>query len=299
MENTINLKDYKDTFIISYDGALHSVEANTFANSIVSISRVIEEINYLISPDSKVEIRIEAINKGSFKPTIKVCKKIWGKVTPFLPEKNTTVPLFITLLALLHNNNKDLIVVKDDEVVIETSSSKIIIPREIYDNANKIKEQKNIKSEIASSFQILDNDPSIAGFTIQKELSDNTFPFKTTRDDFSHFTNMCSPVEEDDKNKRKQLEKANLQLIKVILEKGRRKWEFAWKGIKISAPVLDDSFWDKMAKGDVSIKQGDSIDVDLQIMQVLDPYSKVYFNESYEVLEVNNYIPASQQENLF
>ena len=95
------------------------------------------------------------------------------------------------------------------------------------------------------------------------------------------------------KNKRKILEEADLQLIKVILERGRRKWEFAWKGIKISAPVLDEDFWDKMAKGDVSIKQGDGIKAELQITQVLDPYSKAYFNESYEILEIKAYIPSS------
>jgi len=99
-------------------------------------------------------------------------------------------------------------------------------------------------------------------------------------------------------NKRKLNEEANLQLIKVILEKGKRKWEFAWKGIKISAPVIDDKFWDKMARGEVSIKQGDSIKANLQIIQVLDPYSKVFFNESYEVIEVIEYIPTFEQGRL-
>lgn len=89
-------------------------------------------------------------------------------------------------------------------------------------------------------------------------------------------------------------ERATLQLIKIILEKGKRKWEFAWKGIKISAPVSDDKFWDRMARGEVSIKQGDSIKAELQIIQVLDPYSKVFFNESYEIMKVIDYIPSAE-----
>lgn len=99
-------------------------------------------------------------------------------------------------------------------------------------------------------------------------------------------------------NLHKIVEEANLQLIKVILEKGRRKLEFAWKGIKISASVSDDKFWDKMASGQVSIKQGDSIKASLQIIQVLDPYSKVFFNESYEVVEVIEYIKSIKQGRL-
>lgn len=299
MKNLVNLADFKDTFIISYDGELHSIEANTFANSIVALSRIIEEINYLISPDSKVEIRIETINRGSFKPTIRVCKKIWNKVAPFLPEKNTTVPTFIALFALFQQqNNKDTMTIKDDEVIIENPSSKIIIPREIYNNADRIKNQKNIKSEIASSFDIIANDPSISGFKIQKNLEDTSFPFKTTREDFNFFTNISEAPNDLGENKRKITEEANLQLIKVILEKGKRKWEFAWKGIKISAPVSDDNFWDKMERGEVSIKQGDSIKVNLQMIQVLDPYSKVFFNESYDVIEVIKYIPSSEQGRL-
>ena len=97
------------------------------------------------------------------------------------------------------------------------------------------------------------------------------------------------------KTKKKLTEEVNLQLIKAILEKGKRKWEFAWKGIKISAPVSDDKFWNRMARGEVSIKQGDSVRANLQIIQVLDPYSKVFFNESYEVIDVLEYIPYPEQ----
>jgi len=300
MINTVNLADFKNTFIISYDGQLHSIEANTFANSIVAISRIIEEVNYFISPDSKVEIRIEAIDKGSWKPTIKVCpKNFWNKVVPYLPEKNQTVATFIAVLALFSlGNNKDTITVKDEEVIIETNNSKIILPREIYNNANKIKNQKNIKSEVASSFSIINNDPSISGFKIQKSLEDKSFPFQAKKEDFNYFINIIDAQEDLDGNKKKLTEEASLQLIKVILEKGKRKWEFAWKGIKISAPVSDDKFWDKMAKGEVSIKQGDSIKANLQIIQVLDPYSKVFFNESYDVIEVIDYITSPEQERL-
>lgn len=299
MSQIVNLSDFKDTFVISYDGELHSVEANTFANSIVALSRIIEEINYLLSPDTKVEIRIEAIDKGSFKPTIRVCKKLWNKVAPFLPEKNNTVPIFISLLALFaQKNSKDIIIINEKEVVIEGANSKIIIPRMIYEDVERIKNQKNLKSEIASSFDILSNDPSISGFTIQKDLKDKAFPFQTKREDFQYFVNIGSTTENLEENKRKIVEEANLQLIKVILEKGRRKWEFAWKGIKISASVSDDKFWNKMASGQVSIKQGDSIKASLQIIQVLDPYSKVFFNESYEVVEVIEYIKSVEQGRL-
>ncbi len=49
-----------------------------------------------------------------------------------------------------------------------------------------------------------------------------------------------------------------LSLLKVILERGSRKWEFVWNGIKISAPILDENFWNDMRERKIHITQGDS-----------------------------------------
>ena len=57
--------------------------------------------------------------------------------------------------------------------------------------------------------------------------------------------------------------------VKAVLERGKRKWEFVWRGIKISAPVSDESFYDKFFKHEITIAPGDSLKVKLNILQQL------------------------------
>lgn len=295
MGNTVKLSDYSDTFIISYDGELHSVNSNTFANSLIPFAKVIEEINQLIDPSSQIEIRIEAIDKGSFKPTIKICKKILKTVVPFLPAKNNTLQVFLAALAVYYaQSDKDTTTIKDKEVIIKSKYSRIIISKDVYEQATEIADNQNVKKNLALSFEALENDSSVSGLTMQKNLSDTVYPFSSTREEFKYFTVLAEP-EIDNEDRIQTNEETTLQIIKIILEKGTRKWEFAWRGIKISAPVTDNAFWEKMEAGEISIKQGDCIHAVLKITQVLDKLTKAYFNESYEVVEVKQYLSQPSQ----
>jgi len=298
MDKTVKLEDYSDTFIISYDGELHSVNSNTFANSLIPFAKAIEEINKVIDPNSQIEVRIEAIDKGSFKPTIKICKKILNAALPFLPAKNDTVPVFLAALAIYYaQSDKEKIIIKDTEVIIQSKDSRIIIQKNVYEQATELADNENIKKNLALGFEALENDSSVSGLTMQKSLSDTVYPFSSTREEFKYFIDLGEP--KIDKEDRIQTnEETTLQLIKIILEKGKRKWEFAWRGIKISAPVTDSAFWAKMEAGEISIKQGDRIHATLKITQVLDKLTKAYFNESYEVVEVKQYLSQPSQSSI-
>lgn len=97
----VNLENLSDEFAIHYGGQLHSVEAGTFANSIVALSKIIEEINYYRHPNCSVEIRIEALSQGSFRPKIKLYAKSLGNfLSPYFIDKKETIPVLIALFAL-------------------------------------------------------------------------------------------------------------------------------------------------------------------------------------------------------
>jgi len=111
----------------------------------------------------------------------------------------------------------------------------------------------------------------------------------------------CNEEVEDVETKRtEEYKNQNLMLLKVILEKGTRKWEFVWNGIKIPAPVLDDNFWEKMRKQEIQIAQGDSITADIKVYQTKDPYSQAFFNTKYEVIKIHDYKSSlKQKDDLF
>ena len=74
------------------------------------------------------------------------------------------------------------------------------------------------------------------------------------------------------------------------MERSKRKWEFKWHGITISAPIKDPSFYDNFAKHDFTIAPGDEFQVRLAMHQKRDDVSGVYTNTGYEILHVYRHI---------
>ena len=79
----------------------------------------------------------------------------------------------------------------------------------------------------------------------------------------------------------------DLNVHVVIPRRSKVEWDFVWKGIRISALILDDDFSEKVRKQKIHVKQGDSIIADIRIHQELDPFSQIYFNREYKITNIN------------
>jgi hypothetical protein len=77
-----------------------------------------------------------------------------------------------------------------------------------------------------------------------------------------------------------------LSIHKAAFERSKRKWECVWRGFKISASILDETFVERLAKQEISISQGDAIEATLRVHQAYDKASGTWINESYEVVRV-------------
>jgi hypothetical protein len=71
-----------------------------------------------------------------------------------------------------------------------------------------------------------------------------------------------------------------------------------WHGVKISAPVLDPTFYTRFRAHVITIAPGDLLKARLAIKQALDPQNGIYSNVSYEVPEVYEHIRRMQQTEL-
>ncbi len=89
-----------------------------------------------------------------------------------------------------------------------------------------------------------------------------------------------------------------LIIIKAVLEKGKRKWEFLMSGNKINAPILDEVFFDEFIAHKITIAPGDALKVKLLTIRKLDPNINLYVNHKYEIIEVLEHIPKSEQLDL-
>ena len=85
---------------------------------------------------------------------------------------------------------------------------------------------------------------------------------------------------------REQDVRANLTIIKAVLLRGKRKWQFNWQGHKISAPIADSNFFDQLESRAIALRQGDALDANLKIVQRFLPEAKVWENAAYTVTEV-------------
>ena len=99
----------------------------------------------------------------------------------------------------------------------------------------------------------------------------------------------------EDPDTRVVTEHAELQIVKAILKKSNRRWEFVWRGITISAPVLHEQFYVEFFAHEITIAPGDTLEVTLAIKQSRDPNTGIFTNIGYEVVEVHGHVPRIRQ----
>ncbi|ODU93976.1 MAG: hypothetical protein ABT18_06445 [Rhodanobacter sp. SCN 66-43] len=110
---------------------------------------------------------------------------------------------------------------------------------------------------------------------------------------------LAASLQDDDiQHDRVVTEIADLQIVKAILDKSKRKWEFMWRGFKISAPVIDDQFYKDFFAHNITIAPGDVLNVTLHILQQRDEDTGIYRNVGYEVVTVHSHTPRVTQMRL-
>jgi hypothetical protein len=88
-------------------------------------------------------------------------------------------------------------------------------------------------------------------------------------------------------NVRSHIERTDLQVVKVVFDR-TRKWDFVFRGFKIAAAITDSDFLDTVKAGE-KFGDGDTIDADLKITELLDPGTNTWFNSSFEVVKVHSH----------
>ncbi|MCW5696642.1 MAG: hypothetical protein KIS96_07885 [Bauldia sp.] len=284
-----------DQIVIHYGGALTSVDAYTFANSLVAFADAARAVNAVINPGQNIEIRIEALGDGSFRAVVKrITKGIGGFFSKGVQ------PLFWgvigTLLYDIADPSEVQIVIEDDQVVIEHGGDRIIVPREVYDMAQQARADPEVQRNIRRTIEVLEPDPAIENFGLTPEIDDPEPLVQVPR---SRFAMLTRPPElsPDNPTKREHRERARLVILKAWLKKGRHKWQFEWNGVPLSAPIEDQEFLDRLARREYLLGAGDALDVLLRVNQDLDEALGVYVNDqsTFIVEKVFRVVPQTPQ----
>jgi hypothetical protein len=298
---TVNIGELGgDQIVIHFGGALTSVDAYTFGNSLIAFADTVRAVNAVLNPDQNIELRVEAIGPGSFRAVVKRLKKglggffgrgveavFWGIVATLIYEN------------LIKHEPHTTIKVEPDEVIIEKNGDRIIIPRSVYDQMPPVRNNPEVQRHLSRTFQVIEEDPAIENFGLTHDLKDKKPPVQITRAEFPYLA-APEPLALEAENKerhRVRTERARLVILKAWLVPGNRKWSFEWNGVPLSAPIADESFFERLAAREVLIGQGDALDVELTYEQNYDDTLGVFVNDphTFRITKVFAPVPRLRQ----
>lgn len=282
-----------DRFVLHFQTPRREINAYAFASALVGLSDAIREANTAVNPGYQVEVVVEALSDGSFRATIR---------TVFQKAKNLfsheAVKAIVYGIIATHIYEKAIkteepprITVSEDLVTIEVGKNKIIVPKNVYEAKRQLEGSERFKNAIGRVFEAAATDPAVTGIAMNAPGDRLPEPFYIPRESFGLFQSTATI----DETTREVVETAHLEISRAILERGTRKWEFFWRGVKIAAPILDERFFDKFFAHEVTIAPGDALEVALRIVQEKKPDTGIFVNIRYEVVEVYGHEPRVKQ----
>lgn len=281
-----------DRFVLYFDTPRKEVDALALAASLIGLTEALRAANAVINPGHTVDVVIEALPDGSFQAVFRTAYKAGKDLFSSTLAREIIIGLLVTYISstLFESKPNVIVNVGPDSVVVEAGDQRIVVPRDVHDAAKRAAKSEMFTSAVGKMFDGAGADESVNGIGFKGAPDREPPPFYVPRE---HFRLFRRHLEED--GRRETVEETTLEISRAILTPGKRRWEFFWNGIKISAPILDPRFYDKFSTGLIRIAPGDALRVSLRIMQERLPDTGIYMNTKYEVIEVFEHLPRAGQ----
>ena len=291
-EYSIKENDFK----IKFDGQQHQVNANVLVSSLIHTTTIVQEINNYLNSGKKIEIKVKALEKGSFLCHIELVETALDGLKNLLTKDNievgaATISTLVGLLQLkkfLKGKKPKEIEQGSKTKITNTDGNVIVIENATF---NIYERSPVVKDALSQNFDVLNNDPAITGFEIT-DKNEKAY----IRVDKSEFEDMAQKYEESGEGERFIVEAATCNILRVSFEENL-KWDFYYRGIKISAKIVDPNFYELIDKGEAFAK-GDVLEVELQVNQKFDDSVNTYVTKSYQVNKIIRHISRNEQQKI-
>lgn len=292
---TVDIREFEDAFVIHFGGDFERINAYTLASTLVGFADAAKAANSIVNPGYEIEVVVEALGQGSFRASVRALYKGAGNL---FSQENLKAVVLAVIAAFVYEHtlapDRDVVVnLGDEEVIVEQGETRIIVPREVHDAKEEIEDSPEFRTGVGHAIRAAEDDPRISDIGFGTE-DDPKPPVEIPRE---RFALISEPLPRDDETREIE-ETTTVRIIRAILERSRRRWEFVWNGVRISAPVTDDAFYDDFIAHRITIAPGDALEVRLKVRQRRDPTTGIFLNDGYEVSEVRNHIPRAEQDNL-
>lgn len=275
------------------------IEANTYINSLIHFTTIVQESNKYLDDNKKIEVKIKAQKEGSFivdlviqsSNIIDEVKSIFsGDNAEYAANLVGVVTGIYGFAKWLKGNKPDKVENIDHSVKVTNKNGEVTVIKDsivnIYLNSPLIQEA------ITQEFETLESDPSVDGFEIQDKNGETVVEIE--REEFS----LLSNYEYETANSTEQVsrESAILNIVSLSWELNK-KWEFYYNGNKIKARIKDDTFKELIDKGE-SFAKGDSLEAEIEIKQLFDETVNTFVNKGYVITRIIKHIPRSKQSKI-
>ncbi len=282
-----------DRFVLYFDTPRREVNAYALATSLIGLADAIREINAAVNPGYSVEVVVEALPNGSFQAVIRT---VFEKAKNLFSKEAVKAIVYGIIATHIYEvaikkDSPPQIILDQHNVTIKSGNDTVIIPRDVYEAKKQLEKSERFTTAVDQVVQGAAADVSVNGIGVKTSTGKDRPPIYVPRERFAIFDSRNTMVD----GNREIIEFANLEISRAILERGKRRWEFFWRGIRIAAPVLDERFFDRFFAHEITIAPGDGLRVVLRITQTANKDTGIFVNTAYEVVEVLEHIPRLKQ----
>ena len=230
----MNPNDFK----IVFDSEKHEVDVETLIGCLMHTSNIVQEVNRSLGTEKKIEVKIKALEKGSFEVHIELVEKLLYSI--FSRENLTVASEIVSVVGGLYGfanwlkgRKPSKIENKGDKVEITNDKDeKTIININVY---NIFNENKAVRDNIAKQFSVLEKSEYIEGFKFES----NEVSTRISEEDFSAVATKFDTLNNENKEPiREILTNRKILIIRPSFDKDL-KWDFVFEGQKLSAKMED------------------------------------------------------------
>ncbi len=298
-DNDMDTQVKSNQLIISFGNEANEIEIETLLYSLLYTSSIVQETNRVIDPEKQIEIKINALAKGSFEVHIELVERMFASL--FSQSSITYVAGLTTIVGGLYQLHKHLKgrkpkkVEKEGEKVCITNyeGEQTVVLEQTYYVYNR---SPKVRQSAAKQFDTLSKNADVEDFTLRSERGEDVH---IERDEFDTLSREIPIREEQPEPQVNILREQELLITRPSFVK-ELKWDFVYNGQRVSAR-MDEGVFRRIVEEGEQFAKGDKMLVDLEETRYWDAELGAYMitKESYKIKDYIKHIKGASDSKLF
>lgn len=277
---------------IIFNGDTGQIDANTLIAALGHYQFIMEAANKEFGGDKTVELKVNAIEKGSFVIDIEVVENFLSSL--FSSRSVEYAAALVTVISGVYGayrilKGKAAKTEEQKNAIRVEGDNNVVVQQSIVNIYNQIP----VREAISKTIEAAEKDDSVDGLTIEGKGEAVHFP----KEEFREYIHRSFDSDEMLPPDKIIYDRAILTIISMSFESGFL-WQFMYNGFKIAIRVKDGPLMRIISEGE-RFGKGDALEVELEIVQKYNPSYRAYENVRYKINEFIRHIPMTKTGDMF